>query len=865
MRTANKKYSQSQFNTGSALILTVVLTSLLAIVGVLFLMVARVDKMATSSISENRELNFAVETVVTKISQELVMDVPGVTGLDEEYYDYPDPNNPWLAALEPYEDSNDYYWRQISDITGHTAGWGSDVRITVVGENDVIDDPNGGSNADADGDGVSDSRWIKLEDLTSNKGRPIYAAVRVIDNGAMLNVNTAYKFDPNSFTVDPDDPNQMWRINLIALAGRAGDPATLEEQENLLKARANNGENINAYDLETYNKNVTWRYNEPDRHYTPFDISDELELRYRFLLNHPSIDTRLEDWNVEFRNGTLSTPITSNGDELDTWFKRSYDTGILDPNYAYRHIATTYNMDRILNPLGVTFNNGSMVNVNKADKNLLFAAIRAGLPDVIPGSTITDANALAAQLAVNMVDLRDVNSEVTTLQVGSDTYYGFEAQPFISEVGFRINYERPNVSTNNYFAIELYNPFYAEIPLGDFRLELRWQSGAVTTIDDLSGYVMSDESKFVITNNPDASSRFGVTDLIRKGGCKEDSRLELAKYRPLGTDPETYELSDRCDIYLIRSTSSGDIYLDKQQTEDDWFNWDAISNSEQFYFRAENNWNIVYQELIPSFNTLGRPNGLTDGDKRNYNFAFSLPYDKFITVGDIARALIIGPGEDPCDTIGERIDSEPDEEFIRLDLSNKAFAGIFQYLTAVDPVSDFIDNDGDGLGVDINGNGILDVNEIDDDELKVPGRININTAPWFVIAQLPWMRPQIAQEIASYRDTTSGGFKSISELMQVPEMDYYANETYDANDLSWYPDLTPNDGVANDFEERDVIFSRISNLATVRSDVFTAYILVRIGVDGPQKRFIAILDRSLVRSTGDKVRILALHPVPDPR
>ncbi|GAH63524.1 unnamed protein product, partial [marine sediment metagenome] len=61
------------------------------------------------------------------------------------------------------------------------------------------------------------------------------------------------------------------------------------------------------------------------------------------------------------------------------------------------------------------------------------------------------------------------------------------------------------------------------------------------------------------------------------------------------------------------------------------------------------------------------------------------------------------------------------------------------------------------------------------------------------------------------------------------------------------------------------IFSRISNLVTVRSDVFTAYILVRIGTDGPQKRVIAILDRSDVYSGKDKVRLVALHYVPDPR
>jgi hypothetical protein len=133
--------------------------------------------------------------------------------------------------------------------------------------------------------------------------------------------------------------------------------------------------------------------------------------------------------------------------------------------------------------------------------------------------------------------------------------------------------------------------------------------------------------------------------------------------------------------------------------------------------------------------------------------------------------------------------------------------------------------------------------------------------------QLPWIRPipsygpQIAQAIVNNRNS-NGAFKSIAGLMRIPEMGFYA---YDSNDLLTWPDLTTIDGAIDDLEERDIIFTRISNLVTVRSDVFTAYILVRVGADGPQKRVIAILDRSQVNSVSDKVKILALHPVPDPR
>jgi len=112
----------------------------------------------------------------------------------------------------------------------------------------------------------------------------------------------------------------------------------------------------------------------------------------------------------------------------------------------------------------------------------------------------------------------------------------------------------------------------------------------------------------------------------------------------------------------------------------------------------------------------------------------------------------------------------------------------------------------------------------------------------------------------------AGAFESTGALMQVPDMGYYAYDpNYASVDLDGYPDMTANDGAIGDFEERDIIFSRISNIVTVRSDVFTAYILVRVGADGPQKRVLAILDRSRATSSGGKVRILALHPVPDPR
>jgi hypothetical protein len=328
---------------------------------------------------------------------------------------------------------------------------------------------------------------------------------------------------------------------------------------------------------------------------------------------------------------------------------------------------------------------------------------------------------------------------------------------------------------------------------------------------------------------------------MRTGGGKEDANLVLATYHSLETDPPTYALTEKYDIYLIRTTSIEDIYLDKQQTENEWFNWDAVKGTRQSYSRLDENWNIVYQDFVSSTETLGQANG-TGGDRKNYNFDNSV--GPFFTVGDITRVSKLGPGADPNGMIGTKLALEPDENFLRIDLQNQAFANIFQYLTVMDPATS-------GLGTS---------------ETRIKGRVNVNTAPSFVIEQLPWMYAAIAQEIVTHRDTIAEGFESIAELMQVPLMGYYAYDPmFRLIDLDSFPDLTPNDGAVSDFEERDVIFSRISNLVTVRSDVFTAYILVRIGIDGPQRRVIAILDRSQVNSTADRVKIIALHPVSDPR
>jgi hypothetical protein len=158
---------------------------------------------------------------------------------------------------------------------------------------------------------------------------------------------------------------------------------------------------------------------------------------------------------------------------------------------------------------------------------------------------------------------------------------------------------------------------------------------------------------------------------------------------------------------------------------------------------------------------------------------------------------------------------------------------------------------------------------------SLPGRININTAPLHVIAAA--IPPQLvmtgdgksaydfAKAIVDDR-VLNGPFTRVSDLLRIDLFKKYQRfDPANPNDLIT---SSPNVGdmlIDNDFEERDWILSRLSNIFTVRSDVFTAYLLVRLGADGPQRRMMAIFDRSQCWTPSDRPKLVALHPVPDPR
>jgi len=958
----------------------------------MFLLSARVDSIAASAVSENTDLKLAIDTVVARIAEELTYDVPGMPF--QEYRDYPyhrllpgldatlgtaddvvtfnpgpdglwntpddDINaDPWLADLEPRNvdyletplDTTDDLWgfAHISDLYGRLAflfqanQFDSEgerisfrnMRARIVSPAEITRE---GNKADADGDGVADSRWIQLPDITSSKAKPIYAAVRIIDNAAMLNTNTGYLFDPCGLT-DPNaaaisriDGSSQMQVNLVAL--RARPPVTYPtsaQARDWLRARANypySAPFVSPGDLAGYEQNVVWQYAQPTLPYTPFDIGDELELRNRFLLNHEDIDTKVEPYGLFRAAATVpvdEVPYTRIDD--GEWYRGAHAhyypaIDLLDPNYCYRHIATTHSIDRIVTPTGQ-----KMLNVNRLtadpDPNnpngilATFAAVRDGI-NLNPA--FYDVNGIAAQITVNLIDHVDPDANVTTITLPGAvpiTYYGFE-QPcaYISELARYFRQPLPTEPNRVFttYAIELYKPYFEDPRPLDGEWSLYIDNLRIGNIN-WSG---SDRFHVMVAEDVNTPITIDFNDVSPPKDLNLPATPNLAQtnlnFAFAGSSLIEIRRELTVDVNVpVSLTVDAVVVPDADINEPNWLDPNLTTQFIELSFERDITLHRCIRDVwAPALTvpTLGGFNAFALGPAAykmqahpaNGPISFhQRPLTNTGQIGSLFRlnAYAIGPDHREFDVFVP--------VFLpgaRLNLADPNYQQILNYLTVFDPTTDGIDNDADGVGTGF---------EVDNDELKIKGRININTAPWFVIAQLPWVSQRIdepvnyflAQAIVAYRDklllkdpggspiadysdrtAATGsllplreepGLESIAELTNVTnttgyplyDMRWYA---LDPNDLLIYPDLTGADTAPSDFEERDVIFSRISNLVSVRSDVFTAYILVRIGRDGPQKRVVAILDRSEVSPDTSqpsgyrgKIKILAVHPVPQPR
>jgi hypothetical protein len=972
------KLKSAKYRAGSALVLVVVVTAMLAVVGVMFVMMSRVDSIATSAISENRELSAAVDTVVERINTVLVDDLFGGddnmlnddSGSDE-YWDYPGPNDAWLANLEPevYDngtplDPNDdiYYWSHVTDLYSNNFGarifppyfydpddegspnqWASgsvfvvsaydliakiispDDRVSVIEENAPEWNEDYlwylGARADTDGDGIADSRWVRLP-INSSKGRPIFAAVRILDNCGMLNLNTAHSISANSEGqyLSSADYERFLRGNDRSFPDRirrARDPLLLANTE------------------QTYH-GVIMNIENPSPDFFMFDIGDELEIRNRYLLTSLTL-ARFEredigyetfDWGRGFFVGGWNPELRVKRIPFDTtdfegwkWRMdhRNFDDtsgGIAADAWKYdrRHVCTFYSFDRnvrrraypfiradgtadpnrtdwlletnlVFSPgVGVpmNINYGISSNTPQSRRNILHLlyAFRAFFLDMDPDAGYQDAARRSAQVVANMIDYMDnyatvgpfydaqyggqTNKDLTydnptyidreiirelileasnlVIDIGNpapdppspyefglgiddpdEIVYGYERQPFISELYCEYDSDDGGVQA---FAIELCNPYLipnGAISLDGWRIKMGTEEYLVPSGLEVPAASVSPSQelgRLVIKTSGVSVPASGVPEEIAGFGLSlvTGDIVELQRPNPAwesGDPPEDEFITvDATEPAQTDSLTSGDGVHVSKRDDTAWKFADASS--------------YTIPDPCDHTSTLGDKNEALGLSSKGYQMPVPNNNASLATPHDFEMVLFIGneKSDDPNDSIPYKVGSATSEGGVRFDIESRP--ELLEYICFMNRPQ---------------GN--------------LPGRININTATMEVIrAAIPpnpdWDAGALANNIVEYRDLY-GPFERVSDLLSIPEF----RQVPDPN--------TGDAAIGGDFEERDWIVSRVANIFTVRSDVFTAYILVRVGHDGPQKRMIAIFDRSNVYSPTDRPRLVALHPVPDPR
>ncbi|MGA2093364.1 MAG: hypothetical protein ABSH16_08170 [Sedimentisphaerales bacterium] len=628
--------------------------------------------------------------------------------------------------------------------------------------------------------------WVLIQDVNSSKGKPIYAAVRIIDNGGMLNVNTGFKFDPSASV----GASQM-DINLMAFAAldKTHDTYIGETQDRLFSYRCGS----EPFNNSLYMQNVIWRYGLPNGAYTPFDISDELKLRNRYIINYNLMTSRIETlWTNGFdgspfvprdpRNYSITTPAD--------WFwivSNNYPSPCPDPcTYDNRHIATTYNCDRVITPAG-----DKMVNINTAEPNAIREAIWHGLVDAnAPG----DVNGTAAQIAANIVDYRDDDNDVTIVRdYSGNPHFGFERPCiYISEIAqnfYQDSSDPPNIYHS--YAIELFKPYPDDVlPDSNWQLvidsiktiQVNWSGSTYfhVFLDDVSNPIS------VAFKDANGNIVPGVAQPAT-GSLSFDSNSVIELQRKV-YDPCTGTYSNIITVDKVVVPPAGANWLQIQiaPATPATYSFQRDISSHKPIRRL---WDTGLSKISPP--TLGGLNSYTDNNDTRIIQAHPANNIRFTNVGEIGQLFYAptyyygGVGPDFTKSV-----TEPE---LRIDLNEPAYQQIFKYLTVMDPCD----------------HGPQAANES-----RIKGRININTAPWFVIAQLPWIsyhtpNYDLARAIVDKREIR-GGYKSIGELM--------ADANSSINNIGYYQDnppvpavlMTPADGSGDKFEQRDVIFDRNS-------------------------------------------------------
>ena len=861
---------------GSVIVMVVGLLVLLAMVGMTFIIVAHMDRRESASIATVAPMKQVAGGVLQQIRAKLAADlyissgdvIYGDATNYKEQVDFPHEDyDKHLASFGPVDTNGDGVVDTWKHISNH-----NDVGVfaNVAVDDALLVDTDGYSWGGNEGDAKLFSSGV-----SNRSGKQYYVAYRLIDASSLMNANSAYA----TLSAKAGRVMPVTDVSLSALAG-----VTARNEVHAVR-RGDTGVNITDY-----NTHYVLRPLNPNppggTAFLPFDASDMLAVVWGRTIPNTASGRLYEALGTYAQSPTDRRPyLTVHSASRD--YVRQVSGGVNEPMTDNRRVG---------------LNTAAFVD--------LFNAFYNAIP-VNPDAFPLDDNArrmVAAQLAVNVIDYRDTDNDVTVQDVYDaipakiGTVFGVERQPFITEAWLRMEWvgDAATGSVQQWSAIELFNPYKTQVDLTGYKLKV---GGNTNDLQNNPGSIPAGERIVIVSNTAD------IQALSKSQDDNLDLREPCTLFRQSSSDAAgvssvpvgSVGIGDFVDLDLDEP-NAGDPPVYAAIRRDDAVARAKYSVAVYKTYGGNTVTYLIGETGCPTatLTNLGRSNvdPLVGGEATVTTTPAAAPTPVFvrngnlINLGEVSRIFYKGPS-----------DSDPLDNVLASMSPNNVSNGRLYTLGAITPGGWTVTNANipDVPPICMLGDYMDVLTPSTDNDVRtdtVYGRININTAPWQVIQYLPGIsamaqRDLIATDIVAYRDlldnTSTGGtdysagaraailtdlrdapgFASPGEVaipiyLRGSKADIAAGyklpqNNYSATDESPYNYTlagTADDGldeITGDLSKYDIYYSWMSNQLTVRSDVYIAYIRVQIGSSattaGAVRRYIAVIDRSNCTST----------------
>ncbi len=912
---------------GSALILVVAILGLLAVIGTVYIVSARMESASARAGSEGLNLDLARDAVMNQVRTALysaTVNGNGRVGVIEpnedlpRFFDYPEhnggkardmpdfallPNNkhqltpdqPWLAQTLHRTSQKDDDVCDLPNLNDHPVSTAIEPFLNVLGDATP---------------GYVDA-VAHLLSYTSPSGERYRFGVRIIDLSRMASLNVGSPFAASSgvSNVDPD--------GAFLTSYPLGDGGVIDKSRHNLY--------VKAFSIEDWQQQV-FQMERPASGVAFFDVADELELRAEGVSGPSAAARPVAVWSSVAANAARYSCWSFSRDlrlrnSPAMAVSRGGKIAVVAPPYTLNPAnAAVYPPDcgpfvwpltpakTGINPkLDASTSGESLFYLAKAATNIATAMEGSGFsqtearafavnyltarwsgmkaegdaysfpagPSIIDdkGICIRATDSAGGILKADTSEFGGPSdlSAVFPANYGSNAdengriYVGFLPQPFINKVAVDVAVSGGSRQIDT-FAVELYNPFPVRLSLQDFVL----QTARIGPAIPLDGYTV-DAHGFLtllfqmVTGGGTLKNRVSGAAVKLDGGMLDAGAGKITlsrKYIPrLHTDLDAVAEVDEYPYDTVtgqKVPGTAGVYLLRrlnQTTNDDpaWESAVASSDATTPHLESGNKPILGVLNPAPPLGTVEKrivPIDLSDRyteDTNSNGAAVVGPIQSLHNLNDFNRIpricnIVQNPDITPSPPAADQtspLSRQLGDLFATTPVPNtsntdfpydaqvhfdfKATADFFKDPAHVPQSSDSFPYDARALQLfdylvvlDRVGDPSIDIGggRNDTAKLRLPGRINVNTAYQTILSAIANMPSGAAAKIIAYRDRTSNGvnnysaipgrgIRTLAELL-VPIADTVG-------------------GSPQNLRQRDDAWARIMNQCTTRSDSFAAY------------------------------------------